>query len=82
MNTITLSREQIIKQGGMVILPLKEYQELCGRAAPIYYLEGKEAKELDKLVENGLKDYSAGKCVSAGSLKDALQIYGKKNKKN
>jgi len=32
---------------------LKEYQKLCERAVPTYYLKGKEAKKLDKLVEEG-----------------------------
>ncbi len=80
MNTLTIPRQRIERQGGVVILPIKDYQELCERAVPTYYLKGKEAKKLDKLVEEGLRDYRASKCISAGSLKEALQIYGKKNK--
>ena len=82
-NSITISRKEIKKQGGVVILPLEEYRELCERAVPTYYLEGKEAEELDELVEEGLKDYREGKTISAFSMKQALKIYGKeKNRKH
>jgi len=57
-------------KGGVVILPLKEYQKLYKRAVPTYYLSGKEAKELDKLVEEGLREYREGKCKSIESLAD------------
>ena len=77
-NTITLSSKSIQKKGGVVILPLKEYQELCERAAPAYYLKGKEAKKLDKLVEEGLRDYREGRTIKARSLGEALKIYERK----
>jgi hypothetical protein len=52
-------------------------------AAPTYYLKGKEAKDLDKLVEEGLRDYHLGKTIKAPSLRGALKVYGgKKNKKH
>ncbi|MBU2109501.1 hypothetical protein KKB71_00890 [Patescibacteria group bacterium] len=70
MTTITVSKEKIKKQGGVVILPLGEYQKLCERAVPAYYLKGKEAEELDKLVETGLKEYRQGKCKTIKSLAD------------
>ncbi len=54
----------------MVILPLREYKKLCERVVPAYYLEGKEAKKLDKLVEEGLKEFRAGKCKTVKSLAD------------
>jgi len=82
MSTVTISKTKIQKDGGVIILSLKEYQKLREQAVPTYYLKGKEARELDKLVESGLKDYRAGKCVSAGSLQEALKVYGKKNKKS
>lgn len=64
-------------------MSLNEYQKLCERAVPTYYLTDKGAEKLDKLVENGLKDYKEGKTISASSLKEALRIYGKqKNRKN
>ena len=82
-NIITISRKEIKKQGGVVILPLEEYKELCKRAVPTYYLEGKEAEELDKLVEEGLKDCKEGRCISASSVGEALRVYGKeKNRKH
>lgn len=67
-NTITFSNKTVRQQGGMVILPLKEYQKLYERATPVYYLEGKEAKKLDKLVEEGLREYKKGKCKEIKSL--------------
>lgn len=70
MATVTISKEKIKKQGGVVILPLKEYQKLCERATPTYYLKGKEAEKLDKLVKMGLKEYRDGKCKTIKSLSD------------
>ena len=52
-NSITISREIIRKKSGIVILPLQEYRKLCKKAVPTYYLKGKEAEELDKLVKEG-----------------------------
>ncbi len=69
-NSVTISKNSIQQLGGMVILPLLEYKKLCERAVPIYHLVGKEAKELDKLVEEGLKEYQAGKCKKINSLAD------------
>lgn len=69
-NSITISRETVQKKGGIVILPLREYQKLCERAVPTYYLKGKKAEELDKLVEEGLKEYRKGKCKTIKSLSD------------
>jgi hypothetical protein len=83
-NSIIISKEDIQKEGGIVILSLREYKKLCERAVPIYYLKGKEAEKLDKLVKEGLKEYKKGRTISAPSLKEALKIYEsrKKNKKN
>jgi len=69
-NTITISKRAIRQRGGLVILPLREYQKLYERAVPTHYLKGKEAKELDKLVEEGLKEYRKGKCKKIKSLAD------------
>lgn len=82
MNTITIAKEKIKNEGGIVILPLKEYQKLREMATPTYYLTGKAADNLDKLVKDGLKNYERGETISAPSLKEALKIYGKKNRKN
>jgi len=70
MTTITIPKEKIQTQKGVVILPLKEYQKLCERAVPTYYLKGKKAEELDRLVKKGLKEYRQGKCKTLKSLAD------------
>ncbi len=81
-NLITISRETVRKKGGIVILPLGEYERLK-RAIPAYQLKGKAAEKLDKLVEEGLREYEMGRTIRAPSLKEALKIYGrKKDKKN
>lgn len=70
MSIITISKKQIQKQGGVVVLPLKEYQKLREQALPTYYLKGKEAKALDILVEKGLRGYQDGKYKTIKSLAD------------
>lgn len=79
-----IEKETSIKIGGepVVILPLKEYQKLRERAVPTYYLKGKAAERLDKLVEQGLKEYREGKTVKARSLDEAMKFYAKKNKQD
>jgi hypothetical protein len=69
-NSIIISKEEIQKKGGVVILSLREYKKLCERAVPTYYLKGKEAEELDKLVEEGLREYRKGRCKTIKSLAD------------
>lgn len=69
-NSIIVSKKTIRKEGGVVILPLREYEELREKAIPTYRLEGKEAEDLDKLVEEGLEDYKKGRCKTIKSLKD------------
>lgn len=51
MSTITLSRNKISRDRGVVVLPVAEYQDLLARAMPEYHLTGKAAERLDKLVE-------------------------------
>lgn len=80
MSTITLSKKQIQKSKGVVVLPIEEYRRLSERAVPEYYLTGKKAKALDTLVKEGLRDYHAGKTIKAPSLRDALRAYGKNRK--
>jgi len=67
-----IEKENIIKIGKepVVILPLKEYQKLCERAVPTYYLEGKEADKLDKLVEEGLRNHRLKRTRKIKSLSD------------
>jgi hypothetical protein len=70
MSIITIRKEEIEKQAGVVILPIKEYQELIKRALPTYYLAGKKAEKLDKLVKEGLRAYKSGKTKKIRSLAD------------
>lgn len=72
-STLKISKKDLDK--GVVILPLKEYRALQERAVPTYYLTGKKAKALDKLVEEGLKEHREGKTIQASSLTEALQMY-------
>lgn len=83
MTTITIPKEKIKKQGGVVILSLREYQRLHERAVPIYYLRGEAALNADRLVDYGLGEYMNGRTVKAASLKEALKYYARRgNKKN
>jgi len=79
-DSITISKEAVQRSGGVVVLPLKEYQNLQERAVPTYQLFGKKAEELDKLVEEGLRDYEAGNVIEASSLREALKKYAKADK--
>lgn len=69
-DSITISREEVEKKGGVVILGLKEYQKLCEQAVPTYYLSGKEAEEVDKLFREGMREYKTGKTTKISSLSD------------
>ena len=69
-DSITISRKEIEKRGGVVLLDLKEYQKLLVQAVPTYYLAGKEAEDLDELVREGMRDYRAGKTTKIKSLSD------------
>lgn len=70
MNTVAVSKNLIEKEGGVVVLSLREYQKMQASSVPTYYLHGKEAKSLDKLVKNGLKSYKNGKTKIVKSLAD------------
>jgi len=70
MNTVTVSRNKIEKEGGVVVLSLKEYQKMQASSVPTYYLRGQEARNLDKLVKSGLKNYKNGKTKVLKSLAD------------
>ncbi len=54
----------------LVILPLREYQQLRVKAAPVYFLKGKPAAELDALVRDGRRDHALGKTRLIESLGD------------
>ena len=70
MTIITLSNKSVQKQKGVVVLPIKEYERLVRASVPEYFLTGKAAKRLDKLVEEGLRDYRTGKTRRLRSLAD------------
>jgi hypothetical protein len=70
---ISISQRIVNKEGGVVILSLREYQKLCAKAAPTYYLEGKEAEEIDSLVKEGLSEYRKGKCKRIRLSKKSLR---------
>jgi len=73
-DAVVVSKEEVQKKGGVVVLSLREYQKLLEQAVPIYQLYGKEAEELDELVREGMKEYEAGETVEASSITEALQI--------
>lgn len=70
VKNLIISRDVITKRGGVVILSLDEYRRLCENVAPTYYLKGKAAKRLDKLVEEGLRDHYLRKTRKIKSLAD------------
>lgn len=70
MAQITVSKSNVERQRGVVILPLKQYQDLIRGAAPTFYLKGKEAAKLDRLVKSGLKELRAGKTKKIKTLAD------------
>ena len=68
MSTITISKNDIKKRGPLVVLPIAEYDRLKAAAIPTYQLTGKAARDLDKLVEDGMREYRAGKTRKIKSL--------------
>lgn len=62
-------------------MPVKTYRQLLDAAIPTYYLTGKVATDLDKLVEEGLRDYAEGKTISASSISEALAIRRKQERR-
>ena len=77
MAIITLSKKSVQKQKGVVVLPIKEYERLIKASEPEYYLTGKAAKRLDKLVEKGLREHREGRTILASSISEALTKYRK-----
>ncbi len=74
-NSVRISKKRVRKEGGVVILPLAEYQRLLEKAVPTYYLSGKNASEIDDLVTSGLAEYRSGRTIRASSVKEALKKY-------
>ncbi|MEK7150047.1 MAG: hypothetical protein AAB688_00300 [Patescibacteria group bacterium] len=69
MVTITIPKN-LIKNDDLVIVSRKEYESLKACTIPTFYLKGKEAEKLDKLVKGGMKEYQGGKCKTIKSLAD------------
>lgn len=79
---ILISKRRVAQKRGVVILDLDEYEKLLERAVPTYYLTGKAAEHIDKLYEEGMREYKQGKTIKAESLGEALKIYERtKNRK-
>ena len=66
--TITITKDAL--KDGVVIMDLKSYRKMLKSAVPEIQLYGKEAEELDKLVEEGLKEYHTGKTKEIKSSRD------------
>jgi len=69
-DAVVVSGKEVQKKGGVVILSLEEYRKLLEQAVPTYQLYGKEAEELDALVDEGMAEYKAGKTTKIKSLSD------------
>lgn len=80
MAIITLAGSTIARQKGLVVLPVKEYQRLLAASVATYHLTGKAARDLDLLVEEGLREHRMGKTVRASSMTEALALYKKRQK--
>ncbi|MDP2655501.1 MAG: hypothetical protein Q8P17_03130 [bacterium] len=72
MTTATLRRlkKTATKIRGSITLPAKTYRQLLDAAIPTYYLTGKAAIDLDKLVKEGLREHADGKTRTIRSLAD------------
>ena len=57
---------------GVVTMSFGEYKSLMERVVPEIYLTGKEAKELDRSVEQAMRDHKAGRTRKISSFKDLL----------
>ena len=71
MATATL-KAKINKKAGTITIPLQVYRRML-MMPPIEQLKGKAARDLDKLVEEGLREYRAGKTISADSISSAVR---------
>jgi len=60
-------------EGGLVILPVREYQRLLENSVPSAYLKGRRAKALDRLVTEGLKEHLRGRTKKINSLAELDQ---------
>jgi len=81
MTTATLLKKASAKDEGIVVLSLREYDRLLATHVPDYYLTGKAATDLDKLVEEGLREHAEGETITASSISEALTIRRKQERK-
>ena len=83
MTTATLNRlrKTATKSRGSITLPVKTYRQLLDAAIPTFYLTGKAATDLDKLVEEGLREHADGKTITANSISEALAIRRKQERR-
>lgn len=65
---ITITADALKK--GVVIMDLQAYQKIAAATFPTIQLHGKAAEDLDKLVEEGLKEYYSGKAIEITSSAD------------
>ena len=65
------SKIKINKEGGCNSISPR-ISKLCETAVPTYYLKGKEAEKLDRLAEEGMREYEIGETINATSLKKLL----------
>lgn len=73
MTTATLLKKATAKDKGVVVLSIEEYNRLRAAAVPEYYLTGKAARDLDRLVAEGRRDYAAGRTIRASSISAAMR---------
>ena len=58
----------LIKNDDLVVLSRREYESMKSRMLPVFFLKGKNAKDLDKRVAEGLKEYHQGKTETMESF--------------
>jgi hypothetical protein len=56
----------ILRENKKISVSIKK----AAAGVPTYYLSGEEAEDLDRLVEEGLKEYREGRTKKIGSLAD------------
>lgn len=80
--------ERLLKNNGEKKATLSGYEMVPWRGkkykVPVYQLHGKAAERLDMRVQEGMREYRAGKTIKASSIDEAMKIYAarKKNNKN
>ena len=67
MATLTISKN-LIQNDDLVVLPRKEYESMKARMFPVFALKGKNAKNLDKRVNESVKEYEKGKTETLESF--------------